>query len=76
MGKHFTKKDYILGCVAGFVAGVFLLPVLINIQVDFPYKIIALFMGLPLVMILGLFVGGILSRWVAIFYQFSKFNHG
>lgn len=69
----FTKKDYLLGLLAGFVTGVFLLPVLANISVDFPFKIISLFTGIPLAMILGLFVAGFLSRWVKIFYQFSKF---
>lgn len=71
--NHFTKKDYLLGLLAGFITGIFLFPVLANIKVDFPYKILVLFLGLPLVMILGLFVGGFLSRWIKIFYQFSKF---
>ncbi|MDP2676736.1 MAG: GtrA family protein [bacterium] len=73
MEQRFFKKDYLLALVSGFLTGIFLFPVLRNIEVAIPYQEFMLLIGLPVLMAFGLFLGGFLSRWIRVFYQASKF---
>ncbi|PIR69412.1 MAG: hypothetical protein COU47_03515 [Candidatus Niyogibacteria bacterium CG10_big_fil_rev_8_21_14_0_10_46_36] len=73
MEQRFLAKDYILAFFSGLLTGLLLLPVLRNLDAGIPYQSWVLLVGFPFLMIFGLFVGGVLSRWVRIFFQASKF---
>jgi len=72
--KTFTKKDYIIGALAGFFAGLFLLPVLENLAITFQFRAPVLLVGIPFGFMIALWVGGMLARRVGIFYQLTKFS--
>lgn len=68
-------KDYILAAVAGFFTGVFILPVLYNLEIVFPFGIprrTVLFI-IPLLWMAGIWLGKTLSRWVLMMAQFSRY---
>jgi len=68
-----TKKDYLVAIVAGFVTAIFLLPSLKNIQIGGVGLKIALPIIVPILWIVGLWLGKFLSRFLVVFYQLAKF---
>lgn len=73
MEQRFSKKDYVLALISGFFTGLFLLPVLANVDVAIPQQTLVMLAGFPLLMFFGLLIGGMLSRWFSAFFQLSKF---
>jgi len=68
------KKDFLLAVIIGFFTALFILPTLRNVKLlGISYLPYLLMVGLPLLWILALIVGRILSRWLAWIYQFVKF---
>lgn len=68
-----TKKDYLLGGLAGLLTGVFLVPTLENIGYDHPAFLIALPIVLALAWVVGLVIGQMLATKFAIMWQLAKF---
>lgn len=69
----FSKKDYIIAVIAGFLTGLFALPIVINLGVVFPFRIVLLLIGIPILWFFGMILGSILGKVFAIFFQFVKF---
>lgn len=73
------KTDYAIGGLIGFFAGMFLVPVLINLgQTNPVLKSYAVLMTAPWIvavaMIFGLWLGRFLARFMPVFGQLSKFG--
>jgi putative flippase GtrA len=70
-----TYKDYRIAAIAGFFTGVFLLPILYNLSFLLPYGIprFILLIIMPIVWMAGIFLGAVLSRWLRIMAQFSRY---
>jgi putative flippase GtrA len=68
-------KDYHKAAVAGFFTGIFLLPVVYNLEINFPFGIpqYILVAILPVIWMLGIALGNALSRWFPIMAQFSRY---
>jgi putative flippase GtrA len=68
-------KDYSISAIAGFFTAIFLLPVLYNLEIVFPFEIprFVLIGVIPIVWICGIALGNILSRWIHIMAQFSRY---
>ena len=70
------QTDYKLAAVTGFFTGAFLLPLLYNLEIVFPFGI-PRFMAVAIIPILwmaGIWLGNVLSRWVSIMAQFSRYT--
>jgi putative flippase GtrA len=68
-----TRKDYLLAVIAGLMAVLFALPSLINAEVTAVYFLMALFVVVPVLWVIGIFLGKFLSRWFSVTFQFAKF---
>ena len=68
-----TKKDYFIAAVNGVLTGVFALAVLYFLDIDFPLQIPAVVFGVPILWVLGVWLGGFLGKWIGFFTQFGKF---
>lgn len=75
-----NKTDYAIGGLIGFFAGIFLIPVLINIgnQGHAILKSYAVLMAAPWAMavaiVFGVWLGKFLARLLPVFHQLSKFG--
>ncbi|RLG89783.1 MAG: hypothetical protein DRO36_07225 [Candidatus Hecatellales archaeon] len=67
------KRDYIFAVIAGLLTGVFILPILKNLQISIPFAGIVLLLGLPLIFLLGTVVAGWIGRRFLWIFQFVKF---
>ncbi len=69
------NKDLLLGLAAGFLTAIFLVPTLINTGYysKLPYEWLIIFVGLPVLAVVGLVVGNFLGRVVPLMWQFAKF---
>ncbi|MFC1625335.1 GtrA family protein [Patescibacteria group bacterium] len=67
------KKDYLIAVIAGFVTALFALPLLKNIQIGGAGLKFALPIIIPILWIIGLWLGKFLARWMSVMYQFAKF---
>lgn len=69
-----VKKDLLIGAAAGFLTGIFVIPVLINIQAVSGLPLLA---GMPVALAFlfsfGVWLGRFLSRWFPFMHQFGKF---
>lgn len=68
-----TKIDFIISALVGFLVGVFAIPTLFNLGIHNRLFLIILPLAVPPLWMLGLWLGGFLSRWFAFTTQFSKF---
>lgn len=69
------KNDYRLAGIAGFFTGVFLLPLLYNLEIVFPFGFPRLsIVGIvPILWVSGIWLGSFLSRWAPIMAQISRY---
>lgn len=68
-----TKIDYSIGALVGFLAGVFLIPTLINLGLRTQWILMAVPLVVPPVFAMGVWVSGILARRLSFFAQLGKF---
>lgn len=69
-----TKKDYLIAAANGFLTGVFGLVVLFFLEINFLFKIPLVIFGVPVLWVLGVWLGGFLGKRIAPFFtQFGKF---
>lgn len=68
-----TKHDYAIGALIGFMAGIFLLPTVINLGLRDLGVLAAVPIVFPPLFLLGIWLGKFLSRWLLFLVQFSKF---
>lgn len=74
-----NKTDYAIGGLIGFFAGIFLIPMLVNLGQSNPVlKSYAVLMAAPWVMaiaiVFGVWLGKFLARFLPVFDQLSKFG--
>ncbi len=68
------KSDFLMAAAAGFLTGLFVLPILKNIKMlQAGYVVAGLVVGVPILWMLALVVARFLSRWFGWMYQFAKF---
>lgn len=68
-----TRIDYYIAGFTGFFAGVFLIPTFVQLGIR-AYPILFLLpLILPALIIFGVFVSGLLARWMPFFAQLGKF---
>ena len=67
------KIDYSIAVLVGFLTGVFLVPTAINLGFKSYTVLFLLPIAIPVLFAVGIWLGGFLSRWLAIMRQFSKF---
>jgi len=67
------KKDYFISIIVGLVTVLFVLPVLRNMEFGNWSFVVVLFFVIPILWVVGLFLGKILSKWLSFVYQFAKF---
>lgn len=68
-----TRIDYYIAAFVGFLTGVFAVPTLVNLGLKGWPVLMLLPLASALVFILGMWLGGFLSRWLSFFFQLSKF---
>lgn len=68
-----TKTDYLIAALVGFLVGIFIIPILVNIGIKNYPVLMLLPIVLPLLWIFGIWLGKFLSRWLPFMGQFSKF---
>jgi len=70
------KSDYRVAAIAGFFTGVFLLPVLYNLNLALPLRLpnISIIFIIPVLWVIGIWLGKILSRWFSMMAQFSRYT--
>lgn len=68
-----TKQDYALAALIGFLVGIFAIPTVINLGIKTYAVLFILPLVMPLAWIFGLWLGGVLSRWLPFMTQLSKF---
>lgn len=68
-------NDYKIAAIVGFFTGVFLLPLLYNLEIMFPFGIPrpAVIAIISVLWMAGILLGTILSRWLPIMAQFSRY---
>ena len=67
------KIDYALSGLIGFFAGIFAIPVLINLGYRDPFILLALPWALAIASVIGAWVAGLLGQKFSFFNQFAKF---
>lgn len=70
-----SSKDYILALFTGVLTGLFLQPTLSILKVELPLGIplVALTVIMPVLWVLGIWLGGVLSRFLPFMAQFAKY---
>ncbi|MBI2121985.1 MAG: GtrA family protein [Candidatus Sungbacteria bacterium] len=68
-----SKLDYSIAALIGFLAGVFLIPTLINVGLRTQWILMIIPLVIPPVFALGVWISGILARRLAFMAQFGKF---
>jgi len=69
-----TRTDYLISVLVGFLAGVFSIPTLVNLGLRDQGVLIVLPLAAPAILVIGMWVGNFLSRWVRVLAQFAKFS--
>lgn len=72
------RNDYYIAAIAGFFTGVFLLPLLYNLEILFPYGFdsiprVSIVVIIPIFWMAGILLGKVLSRWFPVMAQFSRY---
>ena len=69
------RTDYKIAVITGFFTGVFLLPLLYNLEIVFPFGIsrFSVLIIISILWIAGIWIGNFLSRWMRIMAQFSRY---
>ncbi|MBU2633577.1 GtrA family protein [Patescibacteria group bacterium] len=67
------KKDYLISIIVGLVTVLFVLPSLRNMEFGGWLFVVVLFFVVPVLWVIGLFLGKFLSKWLSFIYQFAKF---
>lgn len=68
-----TKTDYALAALVGFLTGIFAIPVVLNLGLPNKTILLLLPVVVPILFALGVWLGGLLARFVPIVTQLSKF---
>ncbi len=68
-----NKKNYIIAMIAGMVTALFVSLSLLNLKVVSWPLAFGLFVGVPLLWVIGLFIANLLARWRPVFRQIGKF---
>lgn len=68
-----TKQDYLIAALIGFLVGVFAIPTLLNLGIRDLALLSALPPLVPFLLVFVVFVGKILSRWIGVMAQITKF---
>ena len=68
-----TKIDYSIAALVGFLAGVFLIPTLINLGLRTQWILMVVPLLVPPVFVFGVWLSGKLSRWLPFMTQLGKF---
>ena len=66
------QNDYFIAGIAGLITAIFLMPVLFNLGATALYATGTVIV-IPVLWMAGIWLGRILSRWMAFFAQFAKF---
>ena len=69
-----AKQDYAIGALVGFLVGVFAIPTLLNLEFRDRTILLLLPLAVPFIFVFGIWVGKILSRWLAVLAQVAKFS--
>ncbi len=68
-----TRRDILLSLMAGFLSGLFLIPTLAGLNLNFPYKYAALLIVLPFGAMVGFFIAKKLGEKIPVFLELGKF---
>lgn len=68
-----AKRDYYLAAAIGFFGGIFAAPTLINVGIKNVFLLGALPLIIPPILILGIWLGKLLSGYLSFISQFSKY---
>lgn len=68
-----TKQDYAIAALVGFLVGVFAIPTAVNLGIKSRAALLVLPLAVPPLWILGVWLGGFLSRWLPFMAQLGKF---
>lgn len=70
----FLKKDLMMAAIIGFLCALFIMPIFQNLapQISFSYSL-GLIIALPLFSILGMWLAGLLAKFIKVIYQIAKF---
>lgn len=72
-GLNITKKDYLIGALAGLFTGILALRIFTILEINFEFQKEFLLFGIPVLWAFGVALGGFLGKWVSFFSQFGKF---
>ncbi len=72
--EFFPKKDLMMAAIIGFLCALFIIPIFKNLapQISFSYSL-GLIIVLPLLSILGMWLAGLLAKFIKVIYQIAKF---
>ncbi len=68
-----TRRDYILAAIIGVLTSIFFIPLSYIVGLSIPYRIILLPILFPLMMMAGIWLGGLLQEALGFGVQFSKY---
>ena len=68
------KIDYALSGLIGFFAGIFAIPVFINLGYRDPFILLAMPWVVAVASVIGMLIAGLLARTFPFFHQFAKFT--
>lgn len=66
-------KDYFIAIILGFVTALLTLFVLKNLDVRLPFKNYFILLIVPVLWVIGIWLGAFLSRWIDFMRQFARF---
>ena len=70
------RRDFTLTLVAVYLTGIFLLPTLLNtgFLAKLPSPYLVLFVGLPILAVVGMMIANLIGKRIAILWQLAKFG--
>lgn len=68
-----SQKDYYIAALVGLLTGIFAVPTFFNLGFREPLFFAGLLLVIPMLWVLGVWLGGFLSRWLPFMAQFGKF---
>ena len=67
-------RDYFFAVLIGLVTAMLTLPILKNLEIDLPFNSFLLLIIIPILWIIGIWLGAFFSRWLAFTRQFARFS--
>lgn len=67
------KKDYLIGAAVGFITGALALRIFYFLDISFKFQELFFLFFIPLLWAFGIWLSGVLSKWIPFFSQFGKF---